>query len=208
MAVQYGGRKEYDAIRAIVDKPPTPSAGISAMFAMGASQTDELVEETFDYLLNKARDQNLIYLIAGLRINRKYAKYAIKKFRENYDAVSLAGLSLPLQLAHTLNWQLYTRLSGNFGLAHIISVRIHSLFILFLSETDVLSTRMISSHQKPTMKRPLPSSRTRTPRSTTWPSSKVSHSVSILTRHQFIYGSTHSLRHHSRKGRMDRAINN
>lgn len=207
MAVQYGDRKEYDAIRAIADKPPTPSAGISAMFAMGASQTDELVEETFDYLLNKARDQNLIYLIAGLRINRKYAKYAIKKFRENYDAVSLAGPSLPYN-GLTVISQLYNRLSGNFGLAHIISVRIHSLFILFRSEADVSSTRTISSHQKPTTKRPLPSSRTRTPRSTTWPSNKVSHFVGILTRHQFTSGSAPSLRHHSRKGRMDRAINN
>lgn len=32
-AVKYGGREEYDAIVKICDKPPNPSAGISAMWA-------------------------------------------------------------------------------------------------------------------------------------------------------------------------------
>lgn len=87
MAVQHGGRAEYDAIRAIAAKPPTPGAGISAMIALGAVQTDELAEETFDYILNTARDQDLLYMFAGFRTNNKYAKFSARKFRENYDFV-------------------------------------------------------------------------------------------------------------------------
>ncbi|THH32969.1 hypothetical protein EUX98_g1220 [Antrodiella citrinella] len=101
IAVKYGGRAEYDAVKAVAGKPPTPSTGIAAMQAMCAIQSDELAEETFDHILTKARDQDLIYMFAGFRTNDKYAKFSARKFRENYDGFA-------------------KRLSGNFGLANIV----------------------------------------------------------------------------------------
>lgn len=58
------------------------------MLAMGAPQDPTLVEETFDYILNKARDQNLIYFFAGFVDNFAYRRHLSLKFRENYESVS------------------------------------------------------------------------------------------------------------------------
>ena len=58
------------------------------MLAMGAPQDPPLVEETFDYILNKARDQNLIYFFAGFVDNFAYRRHLSLKFRENYESVS------------------------------------------------------------------------------------------------------------------------
>ncbi|TCD67017.1 Aminopeptidase 2 mitochondrial [Steccherinum ochraceum] len=88
MAVQHGGRAEYDAVKAIAIKPPTPSAGISAMIGLGLAQSDELADETLNYLLNDVRDQDLIFVFAGFRLNPKFVKYGCQKFRDNYDVLA------------------------------------------------------------------------------------------------------------------------
>ncbi|THH28051.1 hypothetical protein EUX98_g6136 [Antrodiella citrinella] len=100
IAVKYGGRPEYDAVKAIALKPPNPSTGIAAMMGICAALSDELAEETFNYMFTEARDQDLMYIIYGFRLNDRYTKFSARKFRENFDV--------------------FVERSGNFGLAYLV----------------------------------------------------------------------------------------
>ncbi|THH28050.1 hypothetical protein EUX98_g6135 [Antrodiella citrinella] len=106
IAVKYGGRAEYDAVKAIAVKPSTPSTGIAAIIGMCATLSDELAEETFDHMLTKARDQDLVYMFYGFRVNDKYAKFSARKFRENFDVFversGLFGLAFPIKYSHDI----------------------------------------------------------------------------------------------------------
>ncbi|GJE97967.1 M1 family metallopeptidase [Phanerochaete sordida] len=107
-AVTKGGRKEYDAVTSIVAKPKTPQMGIAGMRAMGASHDKALLEETWDYIMTKSRDQNLFYLFAGLQENFAGRHFLVRKFEENYDA-------------------LYNRLIDNFGMQILIRYTFNGL---------------------------------------------------------------------------------
>lgn len=58
-AVKLGGKEEYDAVYKILDKPKTPTAANAAMKAVGATQDVDLLNKTYDYILNKSRDQDV-----------------------------------------------------------------------------------------------------------------------------------------------------
>ena len=88
-----GGRKEYDAVKAIVVKPKTPQMGIAAMRAMGAPTDRALQDETWDYLMNKCRDQDIFYFFAGLLDNYGARHYVAEQFKGACDVVR--ALSLP-----------------------------------------------------------------------------------------------------------------
>jgi aminopeptidase 2 len=101
--VKYGGRKEYDAVRAIYEKPKTPTSKKAAMYAiaadigqftdemcrraMCASQDADLLQETLDYLLTKVRDQDVIYFVAGMQANLRGRRPLALFFKEKYDVV-------------------------------------------------------------------------------------------------------------------------
>ncbi|THH33006.1 hypothetical protein EUX98_g1221 [Antrodiella citrinella] len=84
-AVKYGGRAEFDAMKAIAKEPKTPSLCTSALLAMAAVQDEALISEIFDSFMEEVRDQNLVYLFFGLSNNYKYRSFAVKKFQERYD---------------------------------------------------------------------------------------------------------------------------
>jgi aminopeptidase 2 len=86
-AVKYGGREEYDAMRKICDKPPNPSAGISAMLAIGAAQDLSLIDETLDYITTKVRDQDVVNVFSGLSGNFKTRRILVEFFKKNYDVL-------------------------------------------------------------------------------------------------------------------------
>ncbi|THV07366.1 leucyl aminopeptidase [Dendrothele bispora CBS 962.96] len=87
VAVKHGGRDEYNAVKAIFEKPPTPTARIAAMFVFNSRQTqdDELLKETFNVTLRGARDQDVIYFFRGLGINHKSKMMLVDFFKQNYD---------------------------------------------------------------------------------------------------------------------------
>ncbi|KAJ7063121.1 leucyl aminopeptidase [Mycena amicta] len=84
-AIQYGGSKEYDAVMEINTQPKTPTARIAAIYAMGRTEDAALLEKTFSYILNKSRDQDIIYFFRGLQSN-VYARRKVPEFfKSNYD---------------------------------------------------------------------------------------------------------------------------
>ncbi|KAJ6623433.1 leucyl aminopeptidase [Mycena sp. CBHHK59/15] len=84
-AVKYGGRAEYEAVRKIQENPPTPTARITAIYAMGSTQDPALLDETFSYILTKARDQDIIYFFRGLQSSVIARRALPSFFKRNYD---------------------------------------------------------------------------------------------------------------------------
>jgi len=99
-AIKHGGHEEYEFIKQICEKPPNPSAGISAMAAMGNTLDPKLIDETLEYIMTKARDQDLPYFFSGLSQNKDH-RIVGKFFKQNYDAI-------------------YKRLEGNFMLKNLV----------------------------------------------------------------------------------------
>jgi hypothetical protein len=91
-------------MKQIYEKPKTPNAAKAAMsvllthhlteqltfftrLAMGAVQDPKLAEETFQYILTKARDQDLHTFFTGLRSNPVTRRPLAKFFMDNYASV-------------------------------------------------------------------------------------------------------------------------
>lgn len=91
-AVKYGGREEWEAVRDIAAKPKNPASGIAAMRAMGASRDSQLTKDAFDYIVNKARDQDMIYHFLGMSASPAARRYLIEAFKQHYDLVSTVSL--------------------------------------------------------------------------------------------------------------------
>ena len=70
-------------------KPKTPQIGIAAMQALGATLEKPLQEETWDYLMNKSRDQDMFYFFIGLNINYKTRHFLVEKFKADYELVRI-----------------------------------------------------------------------------------------------------------------------
>ena len=73
---------------ALHDNAKTPSEKIASMLAMGAPQTEDLLNETLDFITNKSRDQDIFYFFAGLAGNHKARRMLTKYFFDQYDVVS------------------------------------------------------------------------------------------------------------------------
>lgn len=61
--------------------------------AMGASEEPELLQETFSFLSNKARDQDLFNFFWGISNNFHGRRPLTKYFQDNYDIVSKQGFA-------------------------------------------------------------------------------------------------------------------
>ncbi|EIW80374.1 leucyl aminopeptidase [Coniophora puteana RWD-64-598 SS2] len=84
--VRYGGRKEFEFTKKIIEGTTTPPAtSISAMLALCQTQDPELIKEVFSYILNKTRTQNLIYMFMGLQSNLSTRRQAAEFFKQNFD---------------------------------------------------------------------------------------------------------------------------
>ncbi|KAI0340189.1 leucyl aminopeptidase [Trametopsis cervina] len=87
-AVKYGGRAEYDQVKAIVAKPKTTSHGLAAIDAMGAAKDHTFLEETWEYLMTKARDQDVFYFFRALGVNPEARHYLVDKFHADYEVLA------------------------------------------------------------------------------------------------------------------------
>ncbi|TFK46426.1 leucyl aminopeptidase [Heliocybe sulcata] len=108
VAVRYGGRKEYDAMRKIYQKPKTPTAGQAAIAAMCSVDNLELAKETLEFMKTQARDQDVIWFIAQLGSNHGTRRLMAQYFKDNY-------------------WDLYKRFEGNFILAALVKMSLGTL---------------------------------------------------------------------------------
>jgi hypothetical protein len=64
--------------------------------ALCQAQDDELLKETYNIILNGARDQDVIYFFAGLAGNKKSKMEVIDFFKKNYDGVAFILISFSL----------------------------------------------------------------------------------------------------------------
>lgn len=64
--------------------------------ALGANQDSVLIKETFDYILNKSRDQDIMYYFRGLQLNFKARRALGDFFKANYETVRCWASNMPL----------------------------------------------------------------------------------------------------------------
>jgi hypothetical protein len=55
---------------------------------MGATHDPELLQETFSFIKNKSRDQDIIYFFRGLSDNIKMRRGLVAYLKDQYEAVS------------------------------------------------------------------------------------------------------------------------
>ncbi|KAE9406413.1 hypothetical protein BT96DRAFT_963515 [Gymnopus androsaceus JB14] len=87
-AVAYGGREEFNAVKAIYEKGATPTSRIAAMRAMCQSKDQTILDEASQIALKGARDQDVMYFFAGLSKNKLTKRTVTKLFENNYDELS------------------------------------------------------------------------------------------------------------------------
>ncbi|KAI3616148.1 leucyl aminopeptidase [Moniliophthora roreri] len=107
-AVRYGGPAEYDLVRSIIDKASSPTSKSSAIVALCTVQDPELIQETFQYMLEGARVRDVLNFFRGLSQNIKARRRLVEIFTENYD-------------------DLYTRHSSGFGIGMLVRMVFGSL---------------------------------------------------------------------------------
>ncbi|KAF9246581.1 hypothetical protein BU15DRAFT_39568 [Melanogaster broomeanus] len=84
-AVKYGGLDEYNFVKGLCENPTTlPSVGISAMYAMCASQDKSCISDTEQFILNKARNQDIVYFFAGQQMNYATRRSSARFFMDYY----------------------------------------------------------------------------------------------------------------------------
>lgn len=59
-AVRKGGRPEWEKAKKIFLKPPTPSARTHAVYAMTRTQDQDLIDETFKFLMSDVKSQDIM----------------------------------------------------------------------------------------------------------------------------------------------------
>lgn len=82
-----GGRAEWETAKQIFLKPPTPSARTHAIYALTRTEDEELVHETFKFMMNEVKSQDLMYFFVGFNNNRKTRRQLFTFFKDNYDEV-------------------------------------------------------------------------------------------------------------------------
>ncbi|KAH8102859.1 leucyl aminopeptidase [Cristinia sonorae] len=87
IAVEHGGRSEFDKTRVAASDPTNPSRVFSALLALGATKDEELAAELFGTVLDETRDQDVSFLLMGIASNPTFRGYAVKMFQEKYDAL-------------------------------------------------------------------------------------------------------------------------
>ncbi|RPD63715.1 hypothetical protein L227DRAFT_496652 [Lentinus tigrinus ALCF2SS1-6] len=85
IAVQEGGKREWERVKALAVQPKTPAQGMAAMLALGATQDLTLAEATFQFMAGEARDQDVLFIARGLQNNFKTRKFLARRTKEEFD---------------------------------------------------------------------------------------------------------------------------
>ncbi|KAJ8587988.1 hypothetical protein M405DRAFT_277524 [Rhizopogon salebrosus TDB-379] len=108
-AVRHGGRQEYEFAKGLYENPTTPpSKSISAIIAMCASKDETCIKDTYSCILSKARNQDIIYFINGLKTNYLTRRGCAQFFKDNFAEFS-------------------KRYEGNFSFKYVISATFENL---------------------------------------------------------------------------------
>ncbi|KAJ7359624.1 leucyl aminopeptidase [Mycena albidolilacea] len=101
-AVRHGGRQEYDGMKDLCRRPKNPA------HALCAADDLELTNETFDFVLSEARDQDIMYFMDGLTQNTKTRRRAAIFFQDKFD-------------------EIHERFKDGFGMADLLQLAFSSL---------------------------------------------------------------------------------
>ncbi|KAH7342157.1 peptidase family M1-domain-containing protein [Rhizoctonia solani] len=113
IAVQHGGREEYESVKKIVENPNSPTSKLAAMTAMTHAQDKELIEETLAYIETSVKDQDVRSYFSGLASNHTARRRAAEFFKQNYE-------------------KLAKRFEGNFSFLYLVQYALDS----FSTEKD------------------------------------------------------------------------
>ena len=58
---------------------------------MGATEDPELIHKTFQFVINEARDQDVVDFFRGLSANPKTRRLLVQFFKQEYDRVNIYG---------------------------------------------------------------------------------------------------------------------
>ncbi|KAI6109137.1 hypothetical protein EDD16DRAFT_1615680 [Pisolithus croceorrhizus] len=132
-AVKQGRREEYEFAKALYENPTTPpSESISAMYAMCASLDASCIKDTFPYILNGVRKQDIIYFLLGLQRNHQTRRSSARFVMDNFSEVHHLSRVCILILTFI---QLEKRFEGNFSFKDVISDKDTSRYHYALSQT-------------------------------------------------------------------------
>ncbi|GJJ10171.1 hypothetical protein Clacol_004397 [Clathrus columnatus] len=102
VATKYGGRREWEEVKKVVNNPSDPSAQISALYAMCSTRDPVLIEENFDFVLTSVPTRMIVSFFAGVAANDKIKKKVLSFFKTNYD-------------------EIFKKLDGTFFLSHLLN---------------------------------------------------------------------------------------
>ncbi|KAJ7727197.1 leucyl aminopeptidase [Mycena metata] len=109
-AVRYGGREEFDALIKIIENPAKPASKSAAITAIGKLENLDLAEELFSYILNGARDQDVVGFCQGLAANALFFRRLAQFFKDNYDGfVKRFGTNSMLKYLVTSGLKIFSR---------------------------------------------------------------------------------------------------
>lgn len=94
VAVKHGGETEYNKIRAVYDKPPTPHTKVDALFALGVPKDQKLIDRTFAMFTDGSlKSQDYYIAFFALASNRESRRQIGDYFMKNFDRVSASRRS-------------------------------------------------------------------------------------------------------------------
>jgi len=85
--VRNGGKREYDAVKAIFENPRTPTTRTAAVGGLCFASSPELIETTFKYILTDVKEQDYYLFFGNLAFNRKTTRRMASFMKENYDDI-------------------------------------------------------------------------------------------------------------------------
>ncbi|KAF7301221.1 Leucyl aminopeptidase [Mycena indigotica] len=88
VAAQVGGRLEFDGLLKLCENAVKPAVKTNAILGIGKTQDPALLEELFDYIATKARDQDVASFCRGLQVNPAARRMLAKFARDKYEIFS------------------------------------------------------------------------------------------------------------------------
>ncbi|PWN37044.1 putative AAP1-alanine/arginine aminopeptidase [Meira miltonrushii] len=86
--VKYGGRAEYEAVKAVYKKPATPSHKTAAMLAMGSSRDEQICRETIEFIYTDVKEQDFMYYYAALSANPASRRLILQSLQDRLEELT------------------------------------------------------------------------------------------------------------------------
>ncbi|TFY57887.1 hypothetical protein EVJ58_g6753 [Rhodofomes roseus] len=85
VAVREGGRAEWEFVKQIALKPKNPATGVAALRGLAQTQDLDIAKDTWEFMMEKVRLQDLYYMFGTLGINPKTRQFLAAQFKADYE---------------------------------------------------------------------------------------------------------------------------